>query len=124
MLSYRDIKMILDGMTDAQLDQPAQVFMSQADGDKDVPLCPVISFHTIEHFVSGAETGEECQKTRSSEDNEHHPEHYVFLADWNPFAEDGAIAYDLETGEAIYGKNRKKDVEVDDEFGDTFPEAN
>ncbi|MFY4731315.1 hypothetical protein [Nitrospira sp. BLG_2] len=121
MFTYRDIKMILDQMKPEHLDQPAQVFMSQPDGDKPVPLCPVIGFHTIEYFVAGSETGEECQKTRSSEDNEHHPEHYVFLADENPFAEDGAIAYDLMTGEAIYGKNKKKEVE-NNEFHDTFPE--
>lgn len=124
MLSYREIKTILDGMTDEQLDQPAQTMVSQCDGDKDIPLNPVIAFKTVKELVSGVETGEEYQKTRSAFDNEHHSDHFVFLMDGNMFAEDGAIAFDLETGERFYGKNRKKDVEVENEFGDTFPKAN
>jgi hypothetical protein len=39
----------------------------------------------------------------------------------NPFAEDGAVAYDLDTGEPLYGKNKKKD-RINNEFGETFPE--
>lgn len=122
MLTYQQIKHALDSMSREQLDQPAQVFMSQCDGDKPVPLCAIIAFKTIKELVSGSESGEECQQTRSSVDNEHHPQHFVFLADDNMFAEDGAMAFDLKTGERFYGKNTKKDVEVDDEFGDTFPE--
>ena len=49
------------------------------------------------------------------------PEQFVLLADYNMFAEDGAIGFDLLTGERIYGKNAKKDVEVEDEFEATFP---
>lgn len=121
MLTYREILDILNVMSEEQLAQPAQVMVSQVDGDKDISLNPVISFQTVGKLVSG-ETGEEYQKTRSAFDNEHHPDHFVLLVDWNPFAEDGAIAFDLKTGERFYGKNTKKNVEVDDEFGDTFPE--
>lgn len=123
MLTNRDIKAILDCMTNEQLDQPAQAMISQCGGDKDIPLNPVIAFKTVKELVSGVETGEEYQKTRSAFDNEHHSDHFVFLVDWNPFAEDGAIAFDLVTGERIYGRNNKKNVEVDDEFGDMFPDV-
>ncbi len=116
MLTYRQIKYVLDSMSREQLEQPAQVFMSQADGDVAVPLCPVIAFKKIKELVH------EEDETRSSVDNEHHPEQFVFLADYNPFAEDGAIAYDLETGEAFYGNNKKKEGVENNEFDDTFPD--
>lgn len=122
MLTNRDIKAVLDTMTEEQLDQPAQVMVSQCDGDKDIPLNQVIAFKTIKQLVSGEETGEEYQKTRSAFDNEHHADHFVLAMDWNMFAEDGTIGFDLMTGEHIYGKNKKKDVEVEDEFGNTFPD--
>lgn len=120
MLTYREILDILNAMSEEQLAQPAQVMVSQVDGDKDISLNPVISFQTVGKLVSG-ETGEEYQKTRSAFDNEHHPDHFVLLVDWNPFAEDGTIAFDLATGERFYGKNNKKNVEVEDDFGNTFP---
>lgn len=120
MLTYREILDILNAMSEEQLVQPAQVMVSQVDGDKDISLNPVISFQTVGKLVSG-ETGEEYQKTRSAFDNEHHPDHFVLLVDWNPFAEDGTIGFDLATGERFYGKNNKKNVEVEDDFGNTFP---
>jgi hypothetical protein len=121
MLSYREIKVVLDAMTDKQLDQPAQAMISQIDDGKTVPLHSIINLKTVKELVSGVETGEEYQKTRGSMDNEHHPNDFVFLVMENTFAEDGTIAFDLETGERFYGKNNKKNVEVEDEFGNTFP---
>jgi hypothetical protein len=121
MLTYREIKAVLDNMTDAQLDQEAQIMLSQADHDKPFPLHPVIGLNTVHHFVTPPDSDDEQDLTRSSFDNEHHPESFVLLVDWNMFAEDGTIGFDLETGERIYGKNKKKDVEVEDEFNDTFP---
>lgn len=121
MVTYRELKEALNGMTDEQLDQYAQIMISQADHDKAFPLHPVISFNTVHHFVSPPDSDEEYDLTRSAVDNEHHPEQFVLLADYNMFAEDGAIGFDLLTGERIYGKNAKKDVEVEDEFEATFP---
>lgn len=120
MLTYREIKDVLDNMTNEQLEQQAQVFISPVDGDKPIPLHMVIAFKTVKELVTGVETGEQLDTTRSSVDNEHHPEEFVFLMDWNPYAEDGAIAYDLESGEPIYPNNVKKNIEVEDEFSNTF----
>lgn len=113
--TYRDLKAKLDSMTEEQLDQIAQIMISQADGDKPYPLHQVIDFGTVKHFCSTPD-GEPVDTTRSCVDNEHHPEQFVLLCDYNMFAEDGAIAFDLETGERFYGKNKKKDVR-DDKFG-------
>jgi hypothetical protein len=113
--TYRDLKVTLDCMSDEELDQAAQIMISQADGDKSIPLHPVLGINTVEHWTDNAD------KTRSCVDNEHHPEQFVLLCDWNMFAEDGTIGFDLLTGERIYGKNQKKDVKVEDEFNDTFP---
>jgi hypothetical protein len=118
--TYRHIKEILDKMTPEQLDQEPQIMISQVDHDKPFPLHPVISFKTVHELVCAPESDEECDTTRSAVDNEHHPEQFVFLADYNMFAEDGTICFDLFSGERIYSKHGKKDVEVEDEFGETF----
>ncbi len=118
--TYRDLKAKLDSMTDEQLDQVAQIMISQADGDKPYPLHQVVDFDTVQRFTSTPD-GEQVDTTRSCVDNEHHPEQFVLLCDWNLYAEDGTIGFDLETGERIYTKYGKKDVEVEDEFNDTFP---
>lgn len=119
MLTYRQIKLIIDTMTDEQLDQQAQVM--NPDSEDVIPLHPIISLKTVKELVSSPGGEEELQRTRSSFDNEHHPEHFVFLMDLNMFAADGTIAFDLLSGERIYGKNKKKNVGVEDEFNDTFP---
>lgn len=107
-VTYRVIKSILDKMTDKQLDQKAQVMVPQVNGDESIPLHPVIGFNTVGVYVSA--DGVEVDTTRNAVDNKHHSEQFVFLVDWNMFAEDGAIAFDLETGERLYG------AEVENEF--------
>jgi hypothetical protein len=117
-LTYRDLKKWLNCMSDAELDQVAQIMIGQADGDKPHPLHPVIAFNTVQYFCTA---GDGCEQTRSSVDNEHHSEQFVLLCDYNMFAEDGSIGFNLVTGERIYTKYGKKDVKVDDEFNETFP---
>jgi hypothetical protein len=122
-VTYRILKDALNKLTDAQLDQQAQIMLPQADGDKPIPLHEVIGFETVLYFCTppGSKDESQCDKTRSCVDNEHHPEQLVFLCDYNLYDEDGTIGFDLFTGERIYGKDGKKDVEVENEFNDTFP---
>ena len=123
MMLYRELKAVLEKMTEEQLNQQAQVMVPQFDNDKPFPLHPVIDFNTVHHFITPPDSDEEQDITRSSIDNEHHPEHFVLLVDYNMYAEDGTIGFDLETGERIYCKNKKKDVKVQDEFNETFYKA-
>jgi hypothetical protein len=68
MLTYQEIKEVLDGMTKEQLSQPAQVFMPQDGDEPTIALLPAIAFKTVKELVSD-EAGEELQETRSSFDN-------------------------------------------------------
>jgi hypothetical protein len=120
IFTLRELKEALDELNDDQLDQQAEIMISQGDHDQPFPLHPVIGFNTIQSYFT-TESGEDGgDTTRSSIDNEHHPHHFVLLADYNMYSPDGTIGFDLETGERCYGKNQKKDVEVEDEFGNTF----
>lgn len=107
--SYRNLKEALNALSDEQLDQQVEVLLPQFDHDKSFPLHPVLTFNTVKYLMS---VDDECDMTRSSIDNEHHPDHFVLAADFNMYAEDGAIAFDLETGDSIYNKK--------DEFKEVF----
>jgi hypothetical protein len=98
--TYRELRDILNKMEDGQLNQQIQVMLPQFDRDKPFPLHPVISAGTVKYFVS-SEDGVQQDETRSSVDNKHNPEEFILLVDWNPYDEDGIIAYDLGTGEPI-----------------------
>ena len=67
--------------------QPIQVAKCSADSDEVVELMPGIALATV-----GALGIEAC---RSVHDNKYHADDVVLLIDWNPFAVDGAIGYDL-----------------------------
>lgn len=97
LYSYRELRDALDNLSDEQLDQQVQIMLPDPDGDKILPMHPGISFNTIKHFLDD-------QKTRSSVDNEHHEEDLIILVDWNMYADDGSIGFDLMTGERIMPK--------------------
>jgi hypothetical protein len=103
-VTYRILKEALNKLTDAELDQQAQIMLPQPDGDKSIPLHEVIGFNTVLYYCTppDAKNESDCDKTRSCVDNEHHPEQLVILADYNLFAQDSSIAFDLFTGERIY----------------------
>lgn len=95
-ITWRDILIKLQAHPEELLDQPVEIMLPQADGDVPVPLVAGIALETI---------GELCDpngRTRSSVDNQHHPERLVLLADFNLFAEDGSIGFDLVTGERVW----------------------
>lgn len=103
--TYKDLKERLALLTDEQLAQPIDIMFSNPDGDKTNPLHSVFEFGTVEYFCRADDGSTDL--TRSSDDNQHHPERFVLLADYNPYAEDGSIGEDLITGERIYPKNMK-----------------
>ena len=123
IFTLRDMKEALANLTEEQLDQQAEIMITRDNPDLPFPLHPIISFETIKYFLSSSSGVDSGDTTRSSVDNEHHPEHFVFLMDYNMFSPDGTIGFDLETGESVYGASQK-DMEVEDEFGDTFGKTN
>jgi len=102
--NYRHLRDYLNSLTAAQLDQPVQVMPSWPDGTRPVPLMSGIAVGTL--------AGLGCEASRSSEDNDHHPESVVILADVNPFNEDGTIGEDLITGERVWANGRVRDWSV------------
>ena len=88
-MTYRQILEALKQLSDEQLDQEAELTIGTYDDV--VPLHSVIGFGTVQFY--------EYEATRSSVDNRHHPEKHIFLCDFNLYAEDGTMGFDLETGE-------------------------
>jgi len=95
MYTYGDLKNVVNRMTDLQLSRPVQVLPPHTDGDKPIELHAVLEVAAI--LVMCGQ-----QQTRSSYDNQHHPEDIILLTDLNPFDPDGAIAEDLGKCEKIY----------------------
>lgn len=83
--TYRDLLAKLNALGEEELDQKIQ-FM-RATSEEPIPLGQVIAFDTVANFCN---TGD---LTRSSFDNQHHPESYVLLVDSNPYSKNGDMAY-------------------------------
>ncbi len=96
--TWRDVLDFLTTLAPDQLDQPAQVLPPQFDRDVPVELGPIIFAGTV------AELG---MVTRGSADNAHHPGAVVLMTDGNPYAADGSIGFDAETGERIWPGGRR-----------------
>lgn len=116
-MTWLEIKRVLDGMTAEQLDRQAQVWVHEPDHPDLVPLQPVVTFETVGQLSScvdddGNASDEEGARTRSSYDNEHHPEDFVLLTDCNLFDERGNLYHTL-TEDGWVGN---ADGEVDPEF--------
>lgn len=114
--TYRELKKALSKLDDKQLDQQVQVMLPQFDCDKSIPLHCAIGFNTVHYFISPLDSDEEQSVTRSSVDNKHHPEHFILLVDYNMYAEDGTIGFDLLTGE-------REKVKLKNEFNETVSDA-
>ncbi len=102
-MTYLEIKEVLDKMSSEQLSQKAQI-MLPCFSDGPFRLDSVIGFNTAHHYVCAPNSDEELVETRSSVDNKHHPDNFVFLCDYNPYDLDGAIGFDLLTGERIFSE--------------------
>lgn len=85
--TYRDLLNELLKLTPEQLKQKAQFAPYSADGDALLTLQPIIGLGTV---------AEMDQPTRSSYDNDHHPEDVVLWVDGNGFGVDGCCAWQLD----------------------------
>lgn len=94
-MTYNDLLMALQNLTPAQLEQSVMILPDNADGDKSVGLLPIYCLDSIQYFCHSTDNDEILQQTRSSNDNKHHPEQFVLLADDNPFSEEGDFYYEL-----------------------------
>lgn len=105
--TWEDLARAIAAMTPEERLQPVQC-VNPTPNDNDVQEClPGIAFGTVAELQFYA-----C---RSSHNNKYCSSDFVLLVDGNPFAEDGAIAYewDTEVGDLdekpIYGSDGKTD---------------
>lgn len=96
--TWQDVLEFLSAFTPSELNHPAQIYLSDPDGDKPATLHPVLAIGSADEMF-------EEEKTRSSIDNKHHGNHLVLLCDHNWFAEDGHVAIDLMTELKIFPEN-------------------
>jgi hypothetical protein len=92
-----DLLRALQGLTAEQLAQPAQVVRSHPVAEHVFAARPVICLGTVD--------GLGLRYVRSSRDNRRHGDEVVLFIDGNPFARDGAIAYQV-TAEDPFGEGR------------------
>jgi hypothetical protein len=108
--TYGDLLRVLLEMADDELDQLIQIAEPGPNGDEPVELKHGIAIGTVASM--------EFPGARSTHDNCYHADEVVLLVDGNPFAPDGAIAYEfhstLEEMEKhpIYGKNGRTPSEL------------
>lgn len=102
--TWGDLLHELTKLSDAQLEQVAQIMPHQANGDASVPLGQIIALGTVGSFMApegGFPDGYELQPgdmSRSSIDNQHYPDHVVLLTDANPFGPRGEAVHNLTEG--------------------------
>ena len=104
-MTYRELLNDLLRMSDAELSQTVQV-IPPGPSVPPVELCQAIEFGAVEQFFH-------CEPpvaTRSSDDNQHHPEQFVILTDWNPFSAGGDLAYELQDDGSLVGMQTGKVV--------------
>lgn len=94
-MTYRDLAAKLAGLTDAQLDQPVQLFKDGGNHSKPVLLMPAYDLGTVEEMCHVG--GEVARETRGP-DFAHHPEQVILLIDGPPFSDEGDTAFTLEDG--------------------------
>jgi len=97
--TWGDVLAALQRLTPEQLKQPAQAVLCEPS-DSVVSECQsCIAIGTVDEF--------EIEAIRSVTDNKRHGEEVVILLDYNPFAEDGCVAYELVKGgkRPLYGKD-------------------
>lgn len=98
--TWADLAAKLQQMTPEQLQQPIQCVKPTMDEDDVQEMLTGIAFATVEAFG--------FHKCRSTHNNKYCPGDLVLLVDYNPYAENGAIAYQLgEDNEDIplFGKD-------------------
>lgn len=86
-MTYRDLLAILQGLHSDQLGQLVQIADPPSDC-RPVELMPAIAFGSVQDL--------EFEGARSAVDNRYNVDELVLLIDHNPFAADGALAYELK----------------------------
>lgn len=111
--TWNDLLEALKTASPEQLQQPVQICQHHPVDEYVHELMQGICFGTVDEM--------DLRYTRSVTDNRRHGEHLIIYADNNPFAEDGAIAHEIdlntEVGQgqlfnkikSIYPKNFTKD---------------
>ncbi len=95
--TYQDLFDALAAMTPEQRAQPVQTAKSPCTEDKPVELYCAVAIGTVGEF--------EFRGTRSIVDNKYHADEVVLLVDVNPFAQGGAIAYEMfDEDRPLYGR--------------------
>lgn len=100
--TWDDLATAIAEMSEDQRRQPIQCVHPTPNGDEVQALEPGIAIGTVGEF--------DFTSCRSVHDNKYRPQDVVLLLDGNPFAEDGAVAYEWKAGEEdipIYGKGGK-----------------
>ncbi len=103
--TWKDLLEVLKTVSSEQLQQPVQICQHHPIDEYVHPLMQGICFGTVDEM--------DLKYARSVTDNRRHGEHLIIYADCNPFAEDGAIAYEIElNGEVEKGQlfNKRKSI--------------
>ena len=112
--TYRHLAAALQAMTDEQLNQPVQIADPPADC-RPVELLKGLAIATVGEL--------EFAGSRSVVDNRYHADDVVLLVDANPFADDGAVAYELRNEGPKDGTPIMRHVPIYDADGPTPREA-
>lgn len=102
-MTWKELGQAIVDMTEEQRQQPVQVVELEPSDDIVNELKPAYGIQSIEELG--------IEACRSIVDNKRHGEDVVLLIDANPFAEDGAVAYEWPLGDVqapavpIYGKD-------------------
>ena len=94
-MTYRELMLKMSKLSDAQLDQPVQLFKDTGDHSKPVLLMPAYDLGTVEEMCHV--DGEVARQTRGP-DFAHHPEQVILLIDGAPFNHDGDTLHTMEDG--------------------------
>ena len=94
MNTWADVLAFLQTLTPEQLRQAPMAMPPEPDGDKPLGLMPLVTMGTIEEMCHV--DGKVVTKTRSCDNDEHHPEQVVMLIDSFPYDNDGNGFYKME----------------------------
>jgi len=93
-ITWRVLRDLIDAMPEERLDDVVEILPGD-EHDEPRALRRVIGLNSIAYWSTCGENGEQIENyTRSTVDNEHHPERYALLDDCSMFDEDGNFAFE------------------------------
>ncbi|MBI3251313.1 MAG: hypothetical protein HYZ62_00195 [Candidatus Andersenbacteria bacterium] len=102
--TYQRLLDDMNGLLSELARQPVQVFYNP-DFEGWPGLLPLVAFGSLAYL--------EVDKSRSSYDNEHHPDDIVLFLDMNAFGDDGSIGWDMMTGESVFPEELDEPDDLD-----------